>query len=347
MGAVPKPDGGIRPITDCSMPRDISVNNFCADIIQDFQYKSVDHVLAMLQEGDYMAVVDIKSAYRAVPIFPDHRKYLGLKWEINGETVFIEDSRLCFGLCLGPSYFDKISGFVYNILADMYNIQAVNYLDDFIGYPGRSHLGSKSSHKNPKVFRVLHFLGQGHPTIPGVRYLGLDIDSIKMEIRLPKDKLEKLINLLKKYVGESTISKKELESLGGLLAHCSHVVDGGRTHSRRFYDLYKVILKNDLKRVKLGKAAREDLDWWLKFCATFNGKRKIEYEEYPIPLISDSSLKGFAVYKGKEWLGGTWEGEIALENSSCGHITAPPGMDTYDRSNINELELELVSDYLY
>ena len=44
MGAVPKPDGGIRPITDCNMPRDISVNNFCADIIQDFQYKNVDHV---------------------------------------------------------------------------------------------------------------------------------------------------------------------------------------------------------------------------------------------------------------------------------------------------------------
>ena len=107
MGAVPKPDGGIRPITDCSMPRDIAVNNYCSAIIEDFQYKSVDHVLAMLQEGDYMTVVDIKSAYRVVPIFPDHRRYLGLKWEINGETVYIEDSRLCFGLCLGPSYFEK------------------------------------------------------------------------------------------------------------------------------------------------------------------------------------------------------------------------------------------------
>ena len=41
-----------------------------------------------------MAVVDIKSAYRAVPIFPDHRRYLGLKWEINGKTVFIEDCGL-------------------------------------------------------------------------------------------------------------------------------------------------------------------------------------------------------------------------------------------------------------
>ena len=38
MGAVPKPDGGIRPITDCSMPRDISVNNSCFDSIEDFQY---------------------------------------------------------------------------------------------------------------------------------------------------------------------------------------------------------------------------------------------------------------------------------------------------------------------
>ena len=41
-------------------------------------------------------------------------------------------TRLCFGLRLGPSYFDKISGFVYNIFADMYNIQAVNYLEGFI-----------------------------------------------------------------------------------------------------------------------------------------------------------------------------------------------------------------------
>ena len=58
---------------------------------------------------------------------------------------------------------------------------------------------------------------------------------------------------------KSSISKKELESLGGLLSHCSHVVDGGRTHSRWIYDLYKVFLNNNLKRVKLGVAAREDL----------------------------------------------------------------------------------------
>ena len=156
MGAVPKPDGGFRRITDCSMPRDISVNNYCSDIIEEFQYKNVDNVLAMLQEGDYMAVLDIKSAYRAVPIFPDHSRYLGLKWEINGETVYREHSRLCFSLSLGPSYFDKISGFVYNILTDMYNIQAVNYLDDFIVIGDTLE---EATWAQKVVIKVISFLG--------------------------------------------------------------------------------------------------------------------------------------------------------------------------------------------
>ena len=75
------------------------------------------------------------------------------------------------------------------------------------------------------------------------RFLGLDIDSNKMEIRLPLDKLEKLKSLLAKYIDRNSIGKNELESLGGLLyymSHCAHIVDGERVYSRRFYDLCKV-----------------------------------------------------------------------------------------------------------
>ena len=56
--------------------------------------------------------------------------------------------------------------------------------------------------------------------------------------------------------------KKELERLSSVLAHCSHVVGGGRTHFRIIYDLYKVILKNNPFTVKLGKAAKQDLRCW-------------------------------------------------------------------------------------
>ena len=124
-----------------------------------------------------------------------------------------------------------------------------------------------------------------------------------------------------------------------LLSHCSHVLDGGRTHSRRFYDLYKFILNNNLKRVKLEVAAREDLRWWSNFSETFNGKKKIEYPEYDLPLVSDSSLKGFAIYKGEEWLAGSRDNSLKLEDNSCGHIIRSPSFDLYDKTNINELKL--------
>ena len=69
--------------------------------------------------------------------------------------MYIEDSRVCFGLRLGPSYFDKIWGFVYNILADMYNIQTVNYLDDLIVIGAT--LEEATWAKKSKVLRYLGF----------------------------------------------------------------------------------------------------------------------------------------------------------------------------------------------
>ena len=56
---------------------------------------------------------------------------------------------------------------------------------------------------------------KGQPPSQVCRYLGLDRDSLKMEIRLPGDNLDKLINLVNKYVGKSTISKKSTGKFGG------------------------------------------------------------------------------------------------------------------------------------
>ena len=132
--------------------------------------------------------------------------------------VYIDDSRLCFGLCLGPSHFDKISGFVYTILADMYNIQAVNYLDDFIVIGATLEEATFAQKVVIKVLRYLGFYilwGKVIPPSQVCRYLGLDIDSVRMEVRLPKDKLEKLIHLLKKYVGKKYNFKKRAGEFGG------------------------------------------------------------------------------------------------------------------------------------
>ena len=100
LGAVPKQDGGIRPITDCSRPSGESVNNYCGSLFKEFNYKSVDDVVKLLTWGNFMSVIDIKSAYRAVPIREEHRKYMGFQWELDGVLKTFVDNRMCFGLRL-------------------------------------------------------------------------------------------------------------------------------------------------------------------------------------------------------------------------------------------------------
>ena len=103
-----------------------------------------------------MAVIDIKSAYGAVSIHPENKKYMGLRWDIQGKEVIIEDSRLCFGLSLGPMVFNSISNFVYSILTDVYNLQAVNYLDDFLVL---GHTKEEAQLAQNIVIKTLRYLG--------------------------------------------------------------------------------------------------------------------------------------------------------------------------------------------
>ena len=194
LGAVSKPDGGIRPITDCSRPVNLSVNFNCDSLLEDFCFKSVANVTEVLNRFDYMSVVDIKSAYRAVPIHPQHRKFQGFSWFWEGEQRWFVENRMCFGLRLGPMYFNLISTFIYDVLTDIYDLEIVNYLDDFISV-SRNYVSAVTAQAT--MIRLLRYCGFHvsfskivHPA-QCATYLGIVIDSDRMELRLPEGKVSK------------------------------------------------------------------------------------------------------------------------------------------------------------
>ena len=234
LGAVPKGNGGICQITDCSRPEGLSVNSHCDSLLEEFCFKSVENVVDILEGSDFMTVVDIKAAYRSVPIRADHRKYQGFSWILDGIESWFEDNRMCFGLRLGPMYFNYVSTFIFDVLTNK-GFKIVNYLDEFIAISS-SYEDCLSAQR--ELVSTLRFLGFHvafdklvHPSNT-VTYLGIEIDSANMELRLPKAKLTKLRELLNIAVARKRISRKELESLGGLLSHCSHVVQGGKIFCR-------------------------------------------------------------------------------------------------------------------
>lgn len=306
-----------------------------------FKYKSLDDVVDILEEGDFLSVVDIKNAYRSVSINPDHVKFQGIRWELDGQDMYLSDHRLCFGLRCGPYYFNLISNFVYDKLRELYGLRLVNYLDDYItlsqSYKGCVYSQARTIH----LLRYLGFQISWHKvTSPATvaKYLGIEIDSVLLELRLPMCKVRKMLEQVKLFKTKKKVAKKDIQRLTGLLAHCATVVKGGRTFCRRLYDLEKEANRKGSRFVCLSPDAVEDLIWWERFGATFNGQSTIKKPIYPLYPTSDASLLGFAAHLGVDWFCGVWLNPNC-NNIGCDHVVSPPEMSDNDLKNINVLEL--------
>ena len=343
LGAVPKGHDDFRAIVDCSSPTGFCVNEQTMTCRTNFSYNSVESVTKCMREGDYMSTVDISNAYRAVNIHPACRVRQGLSWDFGEGTVYLRDNRLCMGLSSSPFVFSKISDFVERCMVREGYDECVNYLDDFCVI-GRDVTGCATAQQILLcLLRRLGFYVSFKKLTPPsqiTRFLGIDIDSICMELRLPTDKLEKLVTQLRLYIRRRKATRLELEGLGGVLAHCCKVVRGGRTFSRRVYDLIASAKKAGHK-VRLNEEFRLDLNWWLEFAAKFNGKAKIIPSSEPaISVYSDSSKFGFGALHADDWVAGAFEFKAAKELQGwLGHHFVYAGDSGCRTDNINVLEM--------
>ena len=345
LGVVPKSDGTFRPITDCKRPLGYSINNYMDSTFQHFTYCTVDEVASNMSENCFMATVDIASAYRSIPIFPDQRKFQAIAWPIDGELCDLLDTHLSFGLRCAPYIFTKISNFVVSTMDRLGYHYVINYIDDFLVY------GDSYEECQEAQTVLIHLLGQlgfyvswKKCTSPArkIKYLGINFDSILMELSLPDDKLLKLYHEIEFFKNRKRATKRQLQRLCGVLSHCSKVVRGGRTFSRRVIDLLKG-LPDGNPRIRLSEEFRQDLDWWCRFAAEFNGKEKIISKSisYSASIQTDSCLKGYGLVIDADWQAGYFNSSVLPEGKDIlqddhGHwenITVP------DQTNINFLEL--------
>ena len=79
------------------------------------------------REGALIAKIDVKSAYRLIPVYPGDRKWLGM--EINGQ-VYI-DGMLPFGLRSASKLFNALADALEWCVAQEGVDSVFHYLDDF------------------------------------------------------------------------------------------------------------------------------------------------------------------------------------------------------------------------
>ena len=115
----------------------------------------------------------------------------------------------------------------------------IHYLDDFLLFgPPRSTDCNKSLELACSTCSELGFTAHKiEGPASSITFLGIEIDSIAAQLRLPQDKLTQLTSELKQWHNHRSCTKRQLLSLIGSLSHASKVVRPGRTFLRRLIDL--------------------------------------------------------------------------------------------------------------
>lgn len=308
-GTVPKPDGKLRPVHNL-----VKVNELLGEL-PPLSYQSVDVARANLQRGWFGAKIDIRKAYRSVPVSDRTSRFLGYRWPREchcvvkwrpprgtlrcaaacprcGWRTFLEQ-RLPFGLASCCEFFDRISRFIqrwwYRSRSQAHAAAfLVVYLDDlFIGAPTEAMVWAE-------LLRLVAFIEQlgfeenenkRCPPAQRIVFLGIQLDTISMTASIPVEKLRALVDRLSVVERAASISIDELASLVGSASWCARVVFGARTFSRRLIDLLTRLRDSGARSCLLTPEVTDDLAWWRRFAARFN-----EQPMSPLSCARDSNF---------------------------------------------------------
>ena len=273
-GVIPKshqPDKW-RLIVDLSHPKGKSVNDRIPKSLCSMSYITTDNAISRilaLGRGTLLAKIDVKSAFRLIPVHPSDRHLVAMEWKDN---IYI-DTCLPFGLRSAPKL-----NIMADLLAWILEQQGVSilmhYIDDFLtmGCPmsPECQLNLDILIQVCSLLNIPLAIQKVEGPTPCLDFLGIILDATHMEARLPVDKLTRIYHTVANWLDKRNATKREILSLVGLLQHAAKVVHSGQMFVRRIYNVAAKVQEMD-HYTPLSKDFHSDLYWWHTFVTSWNG----------------------------------------------------------------------------
>ena len=302
---------------------------------QPFKMESLQVVKALVQPGDYLMKMDLKDAYYTVPIHQDHCRYLRFSYHGN----LYEFRCLPFGLSSASRAFTKILKPVVVLIRSL-GIHIVIYLDDILLLHQNKNDLVQIFYQVVNLLQNLGFTIKRekcslHPTQQLV-FLGGLLDTMKMTISLPPEKLESIIQEAHQIQQTSPMSLEKLSSLIGRMSHAAQTWVWRAPLYYRSLQRDQAISTHQCGKhrkrfqVTLSQASMTELIWWSSLPSS--------HIQWPTPALSALRLDYFnrclpvGVGGNMEWGDNRWSlastgGEITHQlvgtQSSLPGITSP------------------------
>ncbi|HJS83402.1 MAG TPA: DNA N-6-adenine-methyltransferase, partial [Nitrososphaera sp.] len=220
-----------------------------------------------------MIKIDLEDAYYHVGIHPDYQRFFQFQWK---ENIF---QFLCmpFGYNDAPRLFTQMMKVVAKEIR-LQGIRLVIYMDDLLIL---SPTMEQAQRDRDTVLKILKNFGLTISTKKSVlspaqimQYLGVLIDSVKMQFRVPEERIVKILSLVKRirttFTKKTKIPLRTLQSLVGTLQAVADCILPTRLHLN---ELMLLIRKGAEGPVFMTELADQELMWWEDHCIHWNGRQ--------------------------------------------------------------------------
>ena len=332
IGLVPKHEPNtFRLIHHLSFPAGESINDFIDKDLCTVRYASFDRAVDLvMQAGDgaWLAKSDIKSAFRLIPVAPSDYELLGFKF--GGQYYF--DKCLPMGCSISCSLFEAFSTFLeFQVRQLSHSEWVTHYLDDFLLVGVSSTACESLLRVFTDVCAVLGVpIAWEKTTRPSqtITYLGLEIDAVRGQVRVPPDKVVQLREQIQATLRKKRVTVKVIQSLLGSLNFVCRAISPGRAFTRRLIALTRGQVAPH-HFIRLTKGAKLDLLMWLEFLAHFNGVSpflNVAWDSNStLELFTDAAASiGYGGYFNGRWFQGKWPPALLAQPPSIAFLEFYP-----------------------
>lgn len=266
--------------------------------------KSAKHLISF---HSFMCSIDLKDAYYLIPIHTSFRKFLRFKFQ---DQIY-QFTCLPFGLCTSPYIFTKIMKPVINTIRKA-GILSVIYIDDLL-IIGRSF---EACSENFNFVRCLlerlgltiNYQKSCQEPSKKCKYLGFIINSKDLRLELPKDKKNRITEIINKFKPEKYYKIRDFAKLLGTLNAACPAVAYGSIYCKRLERekyLTLTINNNDYERkIFINQLITEELLWWKTNISI--GSNTIKTQNFKLEISSDASLTGWGIHCSGKSTQGFW-----------------------------------------
>ena len=263
----------------------------------------------LLKQRDFMAKIDLKDAYfAAVPISEPDKNYL--RFRRKGQMY--QFNCLPFGLSCAPWVFTKITKAVAAVLREM-GVRIIIYIDDMlIMAESETLLRDHIIYLLENLGFMIDFPKSSLESKRTMEFLGFQVDSTSMELKLPGDKIKNIRGEARKILAADYITALTLSRILGKMNAATKAI----CMAPLFYRQLQAELQQALNKfcqdyntpVCLSLMAREELEWWNTHFTNWNGRSLIA-KKPNISLETDASLTGWGALCQGVRTGGPWSRE--------------------------------------